>query len=236
MECDYGPEGSSNTCSHTLAAALSAGNATVTVCAAAAAASKNSNASACNPVTSQNAYGAIKGVDQIVHDPAYLAHNIGSRDHATKSIDQIMHDNPSYQNRMHEAGLKHSSFQATKSMDQMLHDDQDNPICKDCSRLIDPSSSTTCSMYPKGVKLAPMINCKQVSVVTSTSLFEGCTSVNLKLGSSTPSIEQLKLFQPIQTIPWKFTVYKEATSPESLQALDESSQSFTVNTDRWKHL
>ena len=238
LECDRRRE---------LAAALSADNAAVSVHARAAAVSKNSKASASKPVRSQNTCRATMGVDQIVHDQTYFAQRQNpnhqcarSRDYATRSVDQVIHNNPSYHNRIHEAKHKGDSFQATKSVDQVLHDDQVNPVCKICLCPIDPSTSATSSVYPKGVKLAPMINCKQISVATSTSLllFEGCTSVYLKLGSNSPSIEQLKLYQPVQTIPWKSTDSgsMQAPSLKNLQPLTESSPCFTVNTDKWKHL
>ena len=217
--------------------ALSAGNPVVSVCAAAATATKNSGASASKPVSSQNAFRAIKGVDQMVHDHAQRQNPNYSRSraHATKSIDQLMHDNPSYLNKMHEARFKGDSFQATKSVDQILHDE---PVCEVCSCPVYPSESTTSTTYPKGVKLAPMITYKQISAATSTSrsLFEGCTSVYLKLGSTGPSIEQLKLFQPVQNILWKSKDCMQAKSWKNLQPLNESTPSFSVNTDKWKHL
>ena len=233
LDSDFVSEGIRTSIRKSSVAALVAGNPIVSVCATAARATKNSGAEASKPVSSHNVSGAIKGVDQVIHDEVYLARRQSpnytrSRAHATQSIDQSMHNNNAHK----------VTFQATKSTDQSLHDGQGNPICKVCLYPKYPSESMTSTMHPKGVKLAPMITRKQLSTATSTShsLFEECTSIYLKLGTPGPSIDQLKLFQSLQKIQWKPNKVAQVIPWTNPQPLNKSSPSFTVNTNKWKHL
>lgn len=192
--------------------------------------------------TSPRNSSATQGVDKMLQS---TDHSRGSfRDSLpTQRVDKLITNENMHHQRLERA--QGHSLQAIKGVDQLMRDNPSfhhrRPTCKYCSGPLDPDPEP--SMYPKGVKLAPMITISDSSnsYDTATPQVDGNrVSICINLGKSVPTSEELKSIQPEAQ---QFTFERNSTDlpRNSFQPLKSTDQDldtpdFMIDYDKWQHL